>query len=204
MKTTLLIVRHGQTNLNAQHCRDGQADTSLTQIGLNQIEKLSLFLSKCKIDSVYSSPLSRSLKTAEAIIKRQNTPLSVNKINDFREIDCGNCTGLTHDEVIQKFPQLSIEWDKNTDPPFPNGESLQDVEARAIPIIEQILSVDAGKTILISGHGSLNVAIIGHYLQIPPAIRFKLRQDNCCLNILEFNDKKELVFVRGINISSQE
>jgi hypothetical protein len=204
MKTTLLIVRHGQTNLNAQHRMDGQADTSLTQIGLDQIEKLSLFLSKYKIDCIYSSPLSRSSKTAEAIIKRQNTPLSVNKINNFREIDCGDCTGLTHDEVIQKFPQLSMEWGKNTDPPFPNGESLRDVEARAIPIIEQILSVDAGKTILISGHGSLNVAIIGHYLQMPPAIRFKLRQDNCCLNILEFNDKKELVFVRGINISSRE
>lgn len=204
MKTTLLIVRHGQTNLNVQHRMDGQADTSLTQIGLNQIEKLSLFLSKYKIDCVYSSPLSRSLKTAEAIIKHQNTPLSVNLINDFREIDCGDCTGLTHDEVIQKFPRLSIEWSKNTDPPFPNGESLRDVEARAMPMIDQILSVDVGKTILISGHGSLNVAIIGHFLQIPPAIRFKLRQDNCCLNILEFNDKKELIFVRGINISSQE
>lgn len=190
MKTTLLIIRHGQTNLNLQHRMDGQADTLLTQTGLDQIEKLSLFLSKYKIDCVYSSPLSRSLKTAETIIKHQNTTLSINKINDFREIDCGDCTGLTHTEVIQKFPQLSIEWDKNTDPPFPNGESLRDVEARAMPIIEQILSVDAGKTILISGHGSLNVAIIGHYLQMPPAIRFKLRQDNCCLNILEFDDKK--------------
>ena len=204
MNTTLLIVRHGQTDLNAQHRMDGQADTSLTQIGLSQIEKLSLFLSKYKIDSVYSSPLSRSLKTAEAIIKRQNTPLIIKEIDNFREIDCGDCTSLTHNEVIQKFPQLSIEWGKNTDPPFPNGENLRDVEARAIPIIEQILSVDVGKTILISGHGSLNVAIIGHYLQMPPAIRFKLRQDNCCLNILEFNNKKELVFVRGINISSQE
>lgn len=121
----------------------------------------------------------------------------------LKEIDCGECTGLTKDEVAEKFPKLIKEWDKNTDPPFPSGESLRDVEKRAIPIINDLISKYAGETILVSGHGSLNVAIIGHFLQIPLAWRFKLRQDNCCVNILEFKDN-QLVFVRGINISSQK
>lgn len=203
MNTTLLIVRHGQTTFNVKHRMDGQKDTALTKAGVRQAEKLSTFLSTYSIDRIYSSPLSRSVITAEAVATHQDKVSTIEKIDDFREIDCGECTGLTRSEVAQTFPKLVEEWGKNTDPPFPNGESLRDVAARALPIVHRILSENAGKTILISGHGTLNAAIIGHYLHIPPAIRFTLRQDNCCLNVLEFNDK-ELVFVRGLNISSQD
>lgn len=201
MKTTLLIIRHGQTDLNLEHRMDGQGDTQLTEVGLRQAELLGDFLAKYKIDSVYSSPLSRAIKTAGTVIERQSGNLKVNTVDNFREIDCGECTGLTRGEVEAKFPELIKEWSKNTDPPFPGGESLRNVDTRALPVVFDILAKHPGRTVLISGHGSLNVAIIGHFLQIPPALRFKIRQDNCCVNILEFEGDK-LNFVRGINLTA--
>lgn len=202
MKVTLLIVRHGQTNFNLEHRMYGLNDTILTDKGIRQAEALGNFLSRYKINFVYSSPLSRAIKTAKSIIKYQVADLIINSVDNFKEIDCGKCTGLTRSEVEVRFPELIKEWNKNTDPPFPDGENLQDVESRAIPIVENIVSKHSGKTVLISGHGSLNVAIIGYFLQIPPALCFKIRQDNCCVNILEFEDGL-LHFVRGINIAPQ-
>lgn len=202
MKTILLIVRHGQTELNLEHKMDGQKDTSLTDLGLEQTKKLGEFLSNQKIDIVYSSPLSRAIKTAESIIKCQTNKLKINIVDSLKEINCGECTNLSRDEVAVKFPKLIQEWNKNTDPPFPDGENLRDVEARALPVIKSLIYKHPGKTILISGHGSLNVAIIGYFLQIPHAMRFKIRQDNCCVNILEFQNN-QLSFVRGVNILPQ-
>ena len=203
MKTTLLIIRHGQTNFNLEHRMDGQEDTILTETGLSQASKLGSFLSNNMIDFIYSSPLVRAVKTAKIVAdKQQQSALNINILDNLKEINCGKCTGLTRQEVVIEFPELIKEWDKNTDPPFPNGESLRDVSKRAVPVIEDLVQKHTGKTVLISGHGSLNVAIIGHFLQIPPALRFKLRQDNCCVNILEF-ENNQLSFVRGINISSQ-
>ena len=45
-----------------------------------------------------------------------------------------------------------------------------------------------GKTILLVGHGSLNIGIIGHYLRIPYGLRFKIGQGNCCINELVIED----------------
>lgn len=133
-------------------------------------------------------------------MEHQPAQLPIVTIDVFKEINCGQCTGLTKDEIATRFPELVQEWAKNTDPSFPNGENLRSVEARAIPTVKDIITSHNNRTILLSGHGSLNVAIISYFLQIPLAIRFKIRQDNCCVNILEFTDN-QLNSVKGINIT---
>ena len=184
--TRLLIVRHGKTDSNCNHRLDGQSDSQLTEEGKKQCKHLKVKLKKYKIDCIYTSPLKRALQTAQ-IINEQNKPMHI--VNEFIEIDCGLCTGLTKQEIKKRFPKLVSEWKRNTDPPFPGGESLRDVEQRAIVKIKEILSEQKGKNILIVGHGALNVAIIGYFLKIPYGLRFKIKQDNCCLNEISIEDE---------------
>lgn len=187
-RTKLIIVRHGQTEFNEAHKLDGQSDTKLTRLGLAQAEELSKRLSTIAFDVVYASPLQRSRLTAEAVLKNQSKKLNMQIESRLLEIDCGRCTGMTRAEIANEFPALVKEWGANTDSPFPDGESLKDVETRCIPLIEKIVASYRGGTVLVSGHGSLNKAVLGHYLQIPYGIRFKLKQSNCCINEIEFFD----------------
>lgn len=186
-KTRVIIVRHGQTEYNRDHKLDGQFDTKLTDLGRDQARVLAEFLANEEIDITYSSPLSRSVDTADAITAH-HPGIPYVQVDAFREIDCGKCTSLTQAEVKDQFPDLVAEWPKNTDPPFPGGESLKDVEARAVPTFIDIVNKNVGKTVLIVGHGALNIAILGHYLSIPHGLRFKLKQSNCCVNEIEIDE----------------
>ncbi|HIH31890.1 TPA: histidine phosphatase family protein [Candidatus Woesearchaeota archaeon] len=186
MKTRLIIVRHGETDSNKEGRLDGQHETMLTPNGIKQANALSERLSKEEINLIVSSPLKRAQDTANII--RKHHKLEIKTIPEFIEIDCGICTLMKRDEVITKYPELHKGWINLTDPKFPRGENLKDVEKRAIPKLKEIINKNMGKTILLVGHGSLNIGIIGHYLRIPYGLRFKIGQGNCCINELVIED----------------
>lgn len=185
----LIIVRHGQTNFNELHQLDGRHETELTPLGKKQAGQLAEKLKGYKINKIFSSPLKRAIDTANIIIE-SNPVEEMILVPEFTEIDCGKTTGMTKAEIGTKFPELVSEWEKNTDPPFPEGESLRDVEKRAIPKLLEIIKNNPDSTVLISGHGSLNIALIGYFLEIPSALRFRLKQSNCCINEIDFNEEK--------------
>ncbi len=195
MKTKIILIRHGQTNWNKNHLLDGQHNTTLTKEGLAQAEKLAKFLKQIPFDIAFSSKLSRAKKTLEIINKQLKIPSF--EIEELKEIDCGLCTGLNKQEIAEKFPELIKEWKKDSDPPFPEGESIRDVEARVMPEINKIINENKGKTILIASHGTVNLAILGHLLDIKPGLRFKIRQGNCCVNEIDFNE--EDFMIKSIN-----
>jgi len=186
MKTRLIIVRHGETDSNKEGRLDGQHETMLTTEGIKQANALSEKLSEEKIDVIVASPLKRAQDTAN-IIKRYHK-IDIVTVPEFKEIDCGICTVMKRDDVIAKYPELYKGWMELTDPPFPKGESLRDVEKRVMPKLKEILEKNAGKTILLVGHGSLNICIIGYYLKIQHGLRFKIEQGNCCINELTIRE----------------
>lgn len=186
--TRIIIVRHGQTISNSEHKFDGQQDTPLSPLGRKQIDELSKKLKTIKFDLIVSSPLSRARNTATAIAKGQNYKKSVDIEASFMEIDCGDCTGLSRREIEQKYSDLVNEWQLNTDPRFPGGENMEDVEKRAIKSFINIAENNKGKTILITGHGTLNRAIIGYLLHIPYGLRFNITQKNCAVNEIIYKD----------------
>lgn len=189
MKTRLILVRHGETDSNKEERLDGQHETILTSKGIKQIKALSQELSSEKIDIFLVSPFERTQKTAE-IIKKHHVEAKIKTVSEFKEIDCGICTLMKRDDVISKYPELYKGWIELTDPRFPGGENLEDVEKRCIPKLNEIIKGNPGKTILLVGHGSLNNCILGYYLRIPYGLRFKIEQSNCCINeiLIKEND----------------
>ena len=153
-----IIVRHGETDWNLDGKKQGQTETILNETGLKQAKDLAEKLATEKIDVIYSSDLPRALETAKEINRFHK--LKIRKTNLLREINLGDCNGLTSEEMRENFP----EWRKLKDAepektPYPNGESHTDVQARIKEFLKQITN-EKHKTVLIVAHQGLNRNLI--------------------------------------------
>jgi len=95
--TTLLLVRHGETNWNAERRWQGHADVPLNDRGRKQARTLAEQLAGERIDVIYTSDLSRARDTADAVGARLGVEVVVDP--DLREIDAGAIEGLTAEEA---------------------------------------------------------------------------------------------------------
>lgn len=69
--TTIVLIRHGETDWNVIGRYQGQADPPLNSKGIKQTQQLAKELSKSSIDVIYTSPLLRTKETAEIILRDQ-------------------------------------------------------------------------------------------------------------------------------------
>jgi broad specificity phosphatase PhoE len=91
--TTLLLVRHGETDWNADGRLQGHTDRPLTDFGRRQARDLADALAGEKLQAIYSSDLTRARETAEIVAGRLGLPVVLDR--DLREKDWGNWEGLT-------------------------------------------------------------------------------------------------------------
>jgi broad specificity phosphatase PhoE len=91
--TTLLLVRHGETDWNADGRLQGHTDRPLSDHGRRQAQKLAEELEGEEIEAIYSSDLARARETAEIVGRRIGLPVELDP--DLREKDWGTWEGLT-------------------------------------------------------------------------------------------------------------
>ena len=103
MPTTLVLVRHGETDWNRENRFQGHADIPLNEAGRAQARDLALELEDASFQAVYSSPLLRAYETATILAERLE--LEVERADDLMEVDVGSWSGLTRVEVEARFPQ---------------------------------------------------------------------------------------------------
>jgi broad specificity phosphatase PhoE len=89
----LLLVRHGETDWNADGRLQGQTDRQLSDFGRSQARRLAEELENENLEAIYSSDLSRARETAEIVAERLGLPVSLDP--DLREKDWGTWEGLT-------------------------------------------------------------------------------------------------------------
>ena len=135
--TTLLLVRHGETDWNAERRWQGHADVPLNERGREQARALAERLAGESIDAIYSSDLSRARDTADIVGARLDVPVAVDP--DLREIDVGAVEGLTAEE------SAAFEgW---------QGEPKEDHSERVLAAISRIAERHPGERILVVTHG---------------------------------------------------
>lgn len=187
-KTTVILVRHGETAYNVQGRSQGILDIPLNENGLNQAKLLAKSLKNYPIDVFISSPLKRAYVTTETVAKMHGKTIAYTD-ERFQEINYGDWAGLTPDEQKEKFPEITKLWNKQ---PwlvtFPNGENLRDVQYRARNALEDAVAKYPGKTIFIGAHSHVNMAIICSVLGLDPQHIQQIRQSNTCVNILRYED----------------
>lgn len=157
----VILLRHGQTEWNTLQKYQGHTDIALNDFGRKQAQMVASYLcDNEEIEAIYCSDLSRGRETAE-IVARENK-LEVNCDPRLREISFGHWEGLTFSEVYERYPQEFDNWFHNTRlVKVPGGESFDDVLARSLPALEEIVAQHSG-TVLVVSHGGLIKTLINH------------------------------------------
>jgi len=161
--TTFFFVRHGESEANAAHRFSGRTDSPLTERGRKQAEVVAAALDAVPFDRIVATPLSRSLDTALVIGRRRKMPVDV--VNDLIEIDVGDRTGATFDE-IRGLP----DWKDDGFVAWPSGETLEQVLERALRAVRRIHRESEGGTVLVIGHGGVTRILVSHFLGILPKL----------------------------------
>jgi broad specificity phosphatase PhoE len=134
----LILVRHGETPLNRERKVQGITDIELNDTGMRQAHQLALSLRDHEIHQIYSSPLKRAYKTAEAINQFHDVP--IHRRSGLMEMDQGDFEGLSFQELMACEKDFLRRW--IADPAItkmPNGESFIEVQERAWNAIEDII-----------------------------------------------------------------
>lgn len=181
IKKKILLVRHGTTAYNETDRLQGRIDNPLNDKGRGEVERLAARLKNEPFDAVFSSPLKRALETAAIINRGHDRPLTV--VSEFSEIDLGDWEGLVYSMVREKFPEIHQRWISDADFPVPGGESFSAVCARTRTGLEKVLQ-NGQQNILITGHASVNRAILGNLLQFAPAQARLFKTGNAALSRL--------------------
>jgi probable phosphoglycerate mutase len=184
-KTLILLVRHGQTEWNRIERFRGQADVPLNEVGLRQAEATGLaILRKYQLAAVYTSPLSRSVATAQAIARHYDLPVQLHP--DMIDIDYGDWQGLTTEEARQRWPKQVENWYTHPQRAFiPGGETLASLRRRAMRTVAELAQQHAGQTIALVGHTVINRVILLGVLGLGNRRFWHLRQDTCAINVIE-------------------
>lgn len=200
MTTTVLIVRHGQTESNTTGFYMGRSDEDLAEVGYKQVRRLSSRLARLPITSVYTSPLRRAYATAAILAEPHE--LEPRVLDNLIEIDLGDWQGLHMDEISRRWPELWQQW--RNDPSevvIPNGESLTKVTERAIPAFHRIVEANRGKQAIIVAHEVIVKVIVAHVLGAPISIYRRFDISNTSLTAIQFIDDKPRLI--GLNDTSR-
>jgi broad specificity phosphatase PhoE len=154
--TIIYLVRHGETEWNAEGRCQGRADTDFTALGREQLRTLASELASVAFDAAYTSPLRRAIRTADAILDGRG--LRARRVDELAELSYGSLQGTRFAE----WPEaLHASWRSNPwSVTFPEGESLAMVRERAVPAFDKIVRAHPGETVLVSSHGHVNRLIL--------------------------------------------
>ena len=190
----IILVRHGQTEWNRVERFRGRADVPLNETGLAQAQATGQRVAEeWQPVAVYSSPLSRAVKTAGAIA--QHFGLSVQIHDGLTDIDYGQWQGLTPDEAKERWPEIHHAWYNLPHTAcIPGGETLDDLQARGMAAVNELATQHAEQTVVLVGHTVINRVILLSVLGLGNERFWRLRQDTCAINVFEAeNDDFTLV-----------
>ncbi len=166
MATTIIAIRHGETEWNKVGKQQGHLNSDLSGLGILQAKAMAGELVKFQIDHFYSSDLGRAVQTSSII----SETIGLEFISDkrLRERNLGILQGLTKREFEEKHPDDSARM-KSNDPDYriPDGESIHDRFRRTVSCIEDLSRQHSGKTILVVAHGGVLMSFIHKALDIP-------------------------------------
>ncbi|WP_395244662.1 histidine phosphatase family protein [Agromyces sp. MMS24-K17] len=152
--TTFFLARHGETVWHADHRYAGNSDVGLTRHGLGQAAALGAWAVDARLDAIIASPLTRARRSAAPSVETTGLPLRID--DRLVEIDFGAAEGLTPDEIAGRYP---AEWAAfcraPASDPLPGGESGRHGIARAMPVLDELVSEFPEGRVLIVAHATL-------------------------------------------------
>jgi broad specificity phosphatase PhoE len=147
--TTLLLVRHGETDWNREGRWQGLSDTHLNDLGREQAR--SLALQADGVDVIYSSDLARARETAEIVA--EDLGLEVRLDERLRERSFGEWEGFNMAEIEERFAEEHGRWRAGEGPGAEDAEPFAEFAGRIHDFLNEILERHSGETVLVISHG---------------------------------------------------
>lgn len=181
--TELIIIRHGYSVANKQGYMTGQSDVPLAPEGLEQAEQTAKFVCEnYDINAIVSSPLLRARQTAEPLCKLAKLPLAL--IDDLKELNAGAWEGKTPAELFELYPEEFSLWKTDTGlSRCTGGESMAEVQTRAVAAFEKIARNFEGQTVAVVTHAAV------------------IRSCFCFFKGLELSEMKNIPWVPNASVS---
>jgi len=180
----LLIVRHGETEWNRVERLRGRADLDLNPNGVRQAQAAARRLAQWQPAQIYSSPLRRTVHTAQVISEILSCPLGI--MEELIDIDYGQWQGLSPQEAAGKDGNLYQRW---LDSPhlvkFPGGEGLEEVRARAEAAITQIMENHPQETVVVVSHKVVCQVLVLALFSLDNSRFWQVSQDVAAINLFE-------------------
>ena len=154
IRTRLCIIRHGETDWNADKRIQGHLDVPLNESGLRQAHSMAHGLAECRFRAIYSSDLRRAWQTAKITASQLEIPLHSHE--GLRERHSGVLEGRTVEELSRNNPEAHARFlDRDPDYRFGKGESMRTFSARVVAAVEELVASHAGGTLLLVTHGGV-------------------------------------------------
>ncbi|MDJ0952168.1 MAG: histidine phosphatase family protein [Acidimicrobiia bacterium] len=158
------LIRHSLTPETGKRLSSLDPDISLSPQGVEIANELAGFLSGVELTAIYTSPHQRCRETAAAIAKGRGIRLRTDKA--FVEADYGKWLGRPLKSLyrLKAWQQLHASASRFR---FPEGETLQEVQTRAVAGVEALSAKHANEPIAVSSHGDVIKVIVAYYLGVP-------------------------------------
>ncbi|MBI3332344.1 2,3-bisphosphoglycerate-dependent phosphoglycerate mutase [Candidatus Peregrinibacteria bacterium] len=184
---TLVAFRHGQSEWNLENRFTGWTDVPLTEQGRRDAVLLAEALRDFRFDRAFASRLERSQETVRIILRtlgQEGIPMEVDSALNERHY--GDLQGMNRVEIAAKYGAEQVRlWRRTYTARPPNGESIEDCEARTWRYMQHYVlpHAEAGKTVLVSAHGNSLRPIVMHFENMSGEEVAALTIDSCCPHI---------------------
>lgn len=184
-----ILVRHGESEWNRIGRYQGQEDAPLSELGLRQAEALANRLASEKLDAIYSSPLQRARRTADAI-GRFHPDLEIQDDAALMEIHHGDWQGLYAADVRERYREGLEEWRSfPTRAQMPNGESFSNILKRTLNFRERLCREHhADASVVLSTHDVVVKILIAEALGMHMDRINRLWITNASISVVEYTD----------------
>lgn len=163
----IYLIRHGQTDWNIQGKIQGSHDIPLNDAGRRQAELLAEGMESRPVRKIFSSPLTRAMKTADMISRRQK--VEIFPMPQLMEVEFGKWEGMTWDEIREAYPKEFRHWCLNpAEASPPGGESQKEVTDRCVRAVKEILETTNGRE---------DAAVISHGATMAHLVSYMMRYD---------------------------
>jgi probable phosphomutase (TIGR03848 family) len=201
--TIIYLVRHGENDLIGKNHRlaGWMPDVHLNERGLAQANALAHYFSKIRLRGIYSSPLERTLETAEPIAKAKGLPIE--KREGLGEIGYGRWEGQTLKSISRRKLWPVIQFTPSL-ARFPDGESFVEAQDRVVSEIEAIRSIHKSPkaNVLCVSHADVIKLIIAHYLGLPLDLFQRIMVMPASISILQIDRIPRLVTLNDMRASA--
>lgn len=180
-----IFVRHGKTHFNEINLTQGWCDSPLSQLGVKQVENMSLQLKDYCINKAYTSPLGRAIETSEIILQSHNiAPVYDNRL---KEVNFGILEGI-NTQFVRELHVESSDWMDTLEMDYRpyTGEDLHSVITRQLEAIDDIVeNSQEDDIILIVGHGCSLYGLVKTLVPHDARLRFP---DNATAIIVDYKE----------------